>query len=277
MMNPAMMDNNMGMGFGGMGSGMGGNGMVPPPVGSVIWMQKPNPIPGVPPGLEYLSQVDQIYVQQIPNMLENLTGFEMNSKYRLRNAQGQQCYYAYEDTSMCQRQCCGPQRKFDITLVDNMNQQVAKIYRPFKCCGGHHCCAGCCGCCAHEVTIEAPIGTIIGYARESGSISRPKYGIYDENHEKVLNVIGPKCICNSAMCPTDNKFKITSLDGETEVGNVTEFYSGFFQEMFTSAENFGASFPADLNVKTKASILGVLFLIDFMFFEKKKTQGTGRY
>lgn len=32
-----------------------------------------------------------------------------------------------------------------------------------------------------------------------------------------------------------------SLDGETEVGQVTEYYSGFFQEMLTSAENFGAS------------------------------------
>jgi hypothetical protein len=85
-------------------------------------MQRPQPIPGVPPGLEYLSQIDQMFVQQIPSLLEAFTGWESNSKFVIRNAAGQQCYYAFEDSDACQRQCCGPQRGFEIFVVDNMNK-----------------------------------------------------------------------------------------------------------------------------------------------------------
>ena len=40
------------------------------------------------------------------------------------------------------------------------------------------------------------------------------------------------------------------------------------KEAFTDADNFGISFPMDLDVKIKATLLGAVFLIDFMFFEE---------
>lgn len=39
------------------------------------------------------------------------------------------------------------------------------------------------------------------------------------------------------------------------------------QEGFTDANNFGISFPMDLDIKINAMMLGACFLIDFMFFE----------
>ena len=39
--------------------------------------------------------------------------------------------------------------------------------------------------------------------------------------------------------------------------------------MFTDAQNFGVTFPIDLDVKVKATLLGATFLIDFMYFEKQ--------
>ena len=43
-------------------------------------------------------------------------------------------------------------------------------------------------------------------------------------------------------------------------------------QAFTDADNFGISFPMDLDVRVKATLLGALFLIDFMFFEKANNQ-----
>lgn len=40
--------------------------------GVVVWMPRPNPIPNCPPGLEYLTMVDRLLVQQIPSLLEGL-------------------------------------------------------------------------------------------------------------------------------------------------------------------------------------------------------------
>ena len=42
--------------------------------------------------------------------------------------------------------------------------------------------------------------------------------------------------------------------------------------MFTDSDNFGISFPMDLDVRMKATLLGALFLIDIMFFEKKNNE-----
>ena len=43
------------------------------------WMMRPNPIPGCPVGLEYLTQLDAINVKQIPSLLE---GFK-NDKWKI--------------------------------------------------------------------------------------------------------------------------------------------------------------------------------------------------
>ena len=60
------------------------------------WMQKPNPLPGCPIGLEYLTQVDRLSIQQMVELLEAFTNWETNNKYVIRNANGQQVFYAFE-------------------------------------------------------------------------------------------------------------------------------------------------------------------------------------
>ena len=46
-------------------------------------------------------------------------------------------------------------------------------------------------------------------------------------------------------------------------------------ELFTDADNFGISFPLDLDVNAKAILLGATFLIDFMYFEKSASSDGG--
>jgi hypothetical protein len=108
-----------------------------------IWMIRPAPMPNCPPGLEYLSQIDKLLVNQKVDLLEGtfrnfslirhflfsikmfftaFVGWEENNRYCIRNSFGQQIYYAFEDTDACMRQCCGARRGFTINIVDNMNQ-----------------------------------------------------------------------------------------------------------------------------------------------------------
>ena len=81
---------------------------------------------------------------------------------------------------------------------------------------------------------------------------------------EVLHIEGPVC---TFKCCNDVNFKVLATDGITEVGRISKQWSGFTREAFTDADNFGISFPMDLDVRVKATLLGALFLIDFMYFE----------
>lgn len=62
-----------------------------------------------------------------------LVGFESNNKYEVRNAMGQNVFYAVEENDCLNRQCCGPMRPFTIHVLDNFGHEVITVTRPLKC------------------------------------------------------------------------------------------------------------------------------------------------
>ena len=76
------------------------------------------PLPGCPPGLQYLAMVDQLEVKQEVEILEVATGFEMGNKYKVFNALGQQVYYAREiDPAFSMSPLIGPFRACKLTIL----------------------------------------------------------------------------------------------------------------------------------------------------------------
>ncbi|KAF7667073.1 hypothetical protein LDENG_00079400 [Lucifuga dentata] len=111
----------------------------------------PNPgIPGCPPGLEYLTQVDQLLIKQKVELVEALVGFESNNKYEIRNSMGQNVFYAVEENDCLSRQCCGPMRSFTIHVLDNFGQEVITVTRPLKCMSCFF------PCCLQELEVQSP-------------------------------------------------------------------------------------------------------------------------
>lgn len=233
----------------------------------IQFMARPAAIPGVPPGLEYLSQIDQLLVHQQIEIFEMMTSWETCNRYQVKNSIGQQIYFAAEESDTCMRQCCGPSRGFVMHITDNMGQEVIRVNREFKCCAGWNCCAGM-NCCAMEITVEAPVGEVIGSIKQECSFCAPTYGVYDKDGNRILGIEGPVCFCQAICCPTDIDFNISGGDG-TNVGKISKQWTGYFKETFTQADNFGVNFPRDLDVRIKGTLLGAVFLIDFMYFEQK--------
>ncbi|KAI9560877.1 hypothetical protein GHT06_011831 [Daphnia sinensis] len=192
-----------------------------------------------PPGLEYLTAVDQLLVHQKVELLEAFVGFETSNKYTVKNSMGQKVFYAAEMSDCCTRQLCGPNRAFDMKIVDNHGQETMEV--------------------------TAPPGTLIGSIQQEWSILSPKFSIKDASGETVLTIEGP--ICTFSLCG-DVEFNVYSRNGDTKVGKISKQWSGLVREAFTDADMFGINFPLDLDVRIKAVLLGACFLIDFMFFEK---------
>lgn len=204
--------------------------------------------------LSTLATLDKLIVKQKFELLEAFTGFETNNKYTILNpSSGQHLFFAAEDNDCCTRNFCGPIRPFEMSIVDPVNpqQEVIHVSRPFRC---DSCCFP---CCLQEMEISAPPGNVIGRLKQNWSVCCPNFSVMNEGGETVMKIKGP---CWTCSCGRDVIFKVVTLDGK-EIGNISKKWSGFAKEMFTDADNFGVSFPMDLDVKMKAVLLGACFLI----------------
>ncbi|UJR38895.1 hypothetical protein I4U23_031563 [Adineta vaga] len=224
------------------------------------WMDKPS---GDPSGLAYLKPLNSLLVKQVlPLMPENGDP----TKFAIFNDKGEQVYYAFEESHLCQRLWCTQSRGFDLHIVDSANKEVIYLRRSFK------YCAGCCWCacsdaCRQEITVESPPGTVIGFVTQECSCWYIQYILRDEADQPVLKIVGPDCICDgSCSCCSENNFTLYGTDGVSEIGVIHKVYHGYKAEARSNADTFMIQLPIDLNTRMKAVALGALFLIDFSHF-----------
>lgn len=78
----------------------------------------------------------------------------------------------------------------------------------------------------------------------------------------MLRVKGP-CIVCCPLCGVN--FNLMDPIGQ-KVGIIKKQFSGF-KEFFSDADNYYITFPMDLDVRMKATLLGALIMIDFVHFE----------
>jgi len=225
------------------------------------WMEPPPVVSGCPEGLEYLTQLDQILIKQSYEIFEMLSGFETANKYKLKNNMGQTCYVAAEKSGCCTRMCCGPQRPFDMVIKDNDKREVIHLKRPLR------CVSPCFFCCLQEVEVTSPVsGETLGYIKQKCHPCLPLFDIQDAEGNSIFEIKGPFC---QISCCSDINFPVCDNAGN-EVGKISKQWSGVMKEAISDADNFGCTFPLDLDVKIKAVLIGAVFLVDFMYFENKQ-------
>ncbi|CAG5101849.1 Oidioi.mRNA.OKI2018_I69.chr1.g29.t1.cds [Oikopleura dioica] len=110
-------------------------------------------------------------------------------------------------------------------------------------------------------------GNIVGKIRQVADLSKPIFSIQTADDQEVLRLTGPAL---SFACCGDLEFEVSTADGVV-VGKVSKKWEDtggeFLKEIYTDADKFGVTFPVDLDVNVKLSLLGCVFLLDFMFFE----------
>ncbi|KAF8791906.1 phospholipid scramblase 2-like [Argiope bruennichi] len=213
--------------------------------------------PVCPRELQYLTVIDQLLVRQKEEISLNGLNCENKNKYIVKNILGQNIYTAREDTGCCTRNCCGSCRPFDLKIKNNYGTEIIHLSRDLRC---SFCCFP---CCLQRLEVFAPPGQFIGAVVQKWSIFKPQFQIENESGDAVLKIEGP--FCTFSFCGSVN-FQVLSTDG-IEVGKISKKWSGLLRETFTDVDHFGISFPLELDVKMKATLLGALFLIDYMYFE----------
>ncbi|XP_059140101.1 phospholipid scramblase 1-like [Physella acuta] len=87
----------------------------------------------------------------------------------------------------------------------------------------------------------------------------------DHDLTPLLEIVGPTCEC-TVCCPSI-QFEVSRIGDRKPIGVISKYRGDFVKEFFTDADTFGVTFPIDLDVRLKATLIGCVFLIDFMYFE----------
>ncbi|XP_017753910.1 PREDICTED: phospholipid scramblase 2-like isoform X2 [Eufriesea mexicana] len=209
-----------------------------------------------PPGLEYLIVLDHLFVRQKVELIEAFTRWETKNKYLVVNIGGETVFYVAKQSGICARFCMGRYRSCEFYVMDSNQREVLRMVRPCRC---DSCC---CPCCLQELEVYSG-DTLLGSISQNWSLWRPSFSVRDASGETVLIIKGPWI----QFC-MDVKFKVKSADGVHRVGEIKKEWCGTAREYFTYSNNFGISFPLDLDVKIKSVLLGACLLIDFMYFEE---------
>ncbi|XP_053165888.1 phospholipid scramblase 1-like isoform X2 [Hemicordylus capensis] len=197
---------------------------------NATWMPAPMVVPlNFPPGLEHLSQIDQILIHRQLELLES--GFE-------------------------------GLRAFTIRIFNNLGQEVIELRRPFR-----DICRCCCCCFLQELEVHAPPGTPAGYIKENWQPWLPKFSVQNEAKEHVLKMFGP-CIGWGCSHHMDQHYEVTTRDEQHMVGRISNQLDGLVQEFFRGADLFRIQFPMDLDIKMKAIMIGAGFLVGITVFEQ---------
>jgi len=221
-----------------------------------------------PAGLELLADLDHLIFQQKVEVLETALGVETPNKYSLKDSSGQEIFTAEErmENSAGEQfhfglMCCGAARSFDVGVCDAQSNEVIRLYRKMK----SLAVLGCCRQADVEVSVPAAgAHDVVGHVVKVWKWTRSEFEVQDRNGQNVLIIVGPCC---SWAFGRDLEFRVLTVDRTREVGRITKKWAGIGNELFTDAETFHLTFPKDLDVSVKATLLGAALLIDFAFFE----------
>lgn len=205
---------------------------------------------GTKTALQTFEEIRALKIQQRKEWGEILTGFETRNRYRIMDSWGNQIFEAEEVSgsifTLLSRLMLSWLRPFTITIFSENGEELFTLKRPFR-------------FYFHQIVICKPNGAILGKVTRRFTLLRRNYFVFDKADREVFSLVGP------ILRP----WTFLIHHNHQEAGKIVKKWSGLAKETFTDADNFGIHFPKDSGTEQKALLLGALFLIDFVHFEKK--------
>lgn len=196
--------------------------------------------------VEKLQQTDTLVVQQKKEWGEILTSFEMKNRYSIMDASGEPVYLAGEESLFLARFFLKGHRPFTVRIFSPQGNEALKLTKPFR-------------FYFHEMDVADSNGRKMGTVKREFSVLNRRFAVVDAMGTEIYKIFGPLL----------HPWTFRILNRELEVGKIAKRWSGLGKEMFTDADNFNVSFPPGVGVDHKALLLGALFLIDMLHFERK--------
>ncbi|XP_061426382.1 phospholipid scramblase 2-like [Lethenteron reissneri] len=245
---------------------------------STVWMTAGPPQTNCPPGLEFMSQVDQLLVSKLRENTEETASELGTVSFKVKNSMGQRVFFVtkrpYPALALTPSRAQGAACSWEATMTDGGSREVMRVVRRFRC-GCHRC-----SCNVDDMEVQSPPGSIIGYLRQKVTETEPTFAVTDVSNKAQLWLRGPSC---AVYCTVNNavSYQILSKDERTQVGAVVkQWMKGAAAESAGggSSSKGGKTFiqfPMDLAPKLKATLLASCFLIDHVYTKGQRRGGDG--
>lgn len=211
---------------------------IPQPIGTVSdkYNQQPNSA-----GLDmnYLIQIDTLMIHQVK------TGSNKDKRFVVKNERGEQLFSFIKSEQYLGRST------FEAILFNNSDQEVLRIFKKRTgcccvsccyCCA--HCCNGCCNTCLIQTEIQAPVGSTIGYMRQSSTCCTGRVELLDENlDEKLIDIDSHCCVCYSGGYQNDDEFPMAFKNGSS----AGSFFRKYKVEPGTNTKTYPQHFMLTFN------------------------------
>lgn len=197
--------------------------------------------------MEKLASTSGLVVRRIKGWGEILRVYKTRNKYAVSDASSGEeiCLAAEEAGSSLVHILLKSMRPFRISVLSNAGQALMTIARPFR-------------FYYHRAEVAGSGGEPLGTVSRHFSLARRIYSVLDSNGTEICTIFGPML----------HPWTFNILVNGTEFGQIHKKWSGLLKEGATEADNFGVTFPPQFDSRQRALILGAVFLIDFVHFEK---------
>ncbi|SLM29821.1 Putative 16S rRNA processing protein RimM (Selenocysteine protein) (fragment) [Desulfamplus magnetovallimortis] len=187
----------------------------------------------------------KLFIQQHMEKSEVWLGIENRNRYTVNFNLFEAVETSTAISAILSRLFMGNWRPFILEVFNRDGSLALSLERPFR-------------FFFHELDVFNSNGELLGTIRRQFGILRREYIIYNALEREIFRLFGP------ILHPWT--FKI--IKNGMEVGKITKKWSGFFKETFSKADDFGVEFPHDADISQKAMLMGAVFLIDFVHFER---------
>jgi uncharacterized protein YxjI len=110
------------------------------------------------------------------------------------------------------------------------------------------------------LTVSDPGGRPVGTIKRTFALFKRKFVVSDTTGKEIFTIVGPFF----------HPWTFHICTHELECGKITKKWSGLGKEVFTDADNFNIVFPNGVDIHQKSILIGALFLIDIIFFERSR-------
>ncbi|XP_051782154.1 phospholipid scramblase 2-like [Erpetoichthys calabaricus] len=217
----------------------------------VEWMEVPEVWDNCTSGLEYLSQVDQVLLHQQRELIEAFDSMSCTRKFQLKNSMGKMMYFATQTNIYQSANFRGYQQGFEMNIYDHSKREVIHLIQPFI------CSLIFCSWNIQQMEVQAPVGVVAGYVKETHHPTTYRFTIHDSAGETALFIKGQ---CQGLCFRRNANFDIFDRTWKSKIGTISTQY---FLDNF--GDTLSIQFPKDLDVKLKAVILGASILIENKF------------